>query len=66
VSRSKGTAAAAAPPAPAGDAAETAVTVLAPFQTTNAGQVYGPGETVTVPAATAAAWLRNGWAVPAE
>jgi hypothetical protein len=66
VSRPKGTAPAAAPPAPAEAATDTAVTIVGPFQTNLAGQVYGPGDTVTVPAATAAAWQVNGWAVPAQ
>jgi hypothetical protein len=66
VSRPKGPAPAVGAPAPAEAATETAVTILAPFQTTHAGSVYGPGDTVTVPAATAAAWQVSGWAVPAE
>jgi hypothetical protein len=66
VSRPDGPDPAAAPPAPADAATETAVTILAPFQTTHAGSVYAPGDTVTVPAETAAAWQVNGWATPAD
>ena len=42
-----------------------AVVIVAPFQATHEGHVYGPGEAAEVPAEVAAAWVLNGWAEPA-
>lgn len=47
-------------------AATTDVVVAEPFQVCHEGQVYSPGETVTVPAELAAVWLAAGWATEAE
>jgi len=41
------------------------VVIVAPYQATHAGTVYGSGEAATVPAEVAAAWVLNGWAEPA-
>lgn len=38
------------------------VVIVAPFQTNHDGSVYGPGDTVAVPAEVAVAWALNGWA----
>lgn len=66
VSGTEGTDPAPVAPAPAPAATETSVTIVAPFQTSHAGQVYGPGDLAVVPAETAACWVTNRWAVPAE
>jgi len=42
-----------------------AVVIVAPFQATHEGHVYGSGEAAEVPAEVAAAWVLNGWAEPA-
>ena len=52
--------------APLADDELVNVVVVAPFQTSLAGVVFGPGETASVPAAIAAAWIVYGWAEPAE
>jgi hypothetical protein len=41
---------------------DVAVIITAPFQTSHAGRVYGPGEAATVPAEVGAFWCLNGWA----
>jgi hypothetical protein len=42
------------------------VVVVAPFQTSHAGVVYGPKEVASVPDAVAAGWVLNGWAEAAD
>ena len=41
------------------------VVVVAPFQVSHEATVFGPGESVSVPAEVAAHWVANGWAEPA-
>ncbi|MDQ1576653.1 MAG: hypothetical protein QOH55_1803 [Microbacteriaceae bacterium] len=42
------------------------VVIVAPFQASHEGAVYGPGDTAQVPAEVAAAWVLNGWATIAD
>ena len=47
---------------------DVTVTVVAPFQVSHGGVVYGSGAIVVVPARIAADWILHGWVtrVPAE